>query len=114
LHDYADIEYDRLDNDRSHPAGDSTPDSSWPPSAWWDDWVVHGPGLGQICDECGLAIAPAEKMSLLCAHDWRAISSPRGHNWPRWPPLTACRQQSRSAARSVVSLSPFAATPDWP
>ena len=33
----------------------------------------HGPYLWKTCDGCGLAIAPAERMSLLCADDWKVI-----------------------------------------
>lgn len=33
----------------------------------------QGPGFGQTCDGCGLEIAPADKMSLVCADDWKVI-----------------------------------------
>jgi len=33
----------------------------------------HGAGLGQICDGCTQAITMAERMSLLCAADWRLV-----------------------------------------
>ena len=33
----------------------------------------RGPGLGKACDGCGLAITPADQMSLICADDWKAI-----------------------------------------
>jgi hypothetical protein len=33
----------------------------------------HGPGFGQTCDGCGLAITATEWMCLMCADDWRAI-----------------------------------------
>ena len=34
----------------------------------WD-----GAGLGQICDGCGQTIGINERMSLICADDWRAV-----------------------------------------
>jgi len=33
----------------------------------------QGPGFGQPCDGCGLAIMSANQMSLVCAEDWRLI-----------------------------------------
>src|SRR5262245_33837360 len=33
----------------------------------------HGPGFGQTCDGCGLSITMAERMSLMCADEWRVI-----------------------------------------
>ena len=33
----------------------------------------RGPSVGQTCDACGDAIAPADFMCLLCSDDWRAI-----------------------------------------
>jgi hypothetical protein len=33
----------------------------------------HGPGFGQTCDGCGLAITITDLMYLICADDWRAI-----------------------------------------
>ena len=34
----------------------------------WD-----GAGLGQTCDGCGRPIGINERMSLICADDWRAV-----------------------------------------
>jgi hypothetical protein len=33
----------------------------------------HDPGSGHTCDGCGLTIAAADTMSLICADDWRAV-----------------------------------------
>ena len=33
----------------------------------------HGPGFGQTCDGCGLTISTADRMSLVCADDWKLI-----------------------------------------
>jgi len=33
----------------------------------------HGVGFGQTCDGCGDPITTTDKMSLLCADDWRVI-----------------------------------------
>jgi hypothetical protein len=33
----------------------------------------HGDGFGHTCDGCGLTIATADRMSLICADDWRAF-----------------------------------------
>src|SRR5262245_25962840 len=33
----------------------------------------HGSGLGQTCDGCGLTITPADRLSLMCAEDWKVI-----------------------------------------
>jgi hypothetical protein len=33
----------------------------------------QGDSFGHTCDGCGLAIATADKMSLICADDWRAF-----------------------------------------
>ena len=33
----------------------------------------HGDSFGHTCDGCGLTIATADKMSLICADDWRVL-----------------------------------------
>jgi len=33
----------------------------------------HGDSFGHTCNGCGLTIATAHKMSLICADDWRVL-----------------------------------------
>jgi hypothetical protein len=33
----------------------------------------HGPGFGHMCDGCGLEITMADRMSLICADEWRMV-----------------------------------------
>jgi hypothetical protein len=33
----------------------------------------RGPGFDHTCDGCGTTITHADKMSLICADDWRAL-----------------------------------------
>ena len=33
----------------------------------------HGPGLGQTCDGCSRTITPADRLSLVCADDWKVM-----------------------------------------
>jgi hypothetical protein len=33
----------------------------------------HDPGFGQICNGCGLTITMADRMSLICADEWRVV-----------------------------------------
>jgi len=33
----------------------------------------RGAGFGHTCDGCGLTITTADRMSLICADDWRAV-----------------------------------------
>jgi hypothetical protein len=48
-------------------------DGSLPRDRTIELWHGGGYGFSQTCDGCGLTITTADRMSLLCADDWRAL-----------------------------------------